>query len=247
LVFGDGEIAAMYQHARADFPAECCGILLGPATAPSAVSEVVPIPNVQDRLHVEDPSQYPRDARTAYSMDPAAQVRALREAEGRGLVLRGFYHSHPDHGVYFSEEDRRLAAPWGEPLFEGIAYVVISVTSEAVTGASQFVWSTEDSDYVEAPIDSPGRESADSSSEQGVDEQPSRRIVARGQAAPQALIAVRDGVRLMEAGELLEVLIDLDSTTEDGILGYCEKRGFPYWIERLAPGQGSSVRIRKPT
>ncbi len=155
LALTASQVEAMFAHARAEYPHECCGLLLGPEVEQASVSEVVAVPNIQDRLHAEDPAQYPRDARTAYAMDPGAQVRALRDGEARGLALRGFYHSHPDHGVYFSEEDRRLAAPWGEPLFEGIAYVVLSVSGDGVAGASQFVWDPRGSDYVEITIPAP--------------------------------------------------------------------------------------------
>ena len=145
-------VEAMFAHAVRDYPHECCGLLFGPAGDARAVSEVTPIPNIQDRLHAEDPAQYPRDSRIAYVMDPDAHLGATRAAEARGLELRGVYHSHPDHGVYFSEEDRRLAAPWGEPMFPGAAYIVMSVTAGGVAAASQFVWDAERSDYREAAL-----------------------------------------------------------------------------------------------
>lgn len=149
------QVEAMFAHAARDYPHECCGLLFGPPEVASAVTEVAAIPNIQDRLHAEDPEQYPRDARTAYVMDPEAHLRTTRAAEARGLVLRGFYHSHPDHGVYFSEEDRRLAAPWDEPLFPGAAYVVMAVTRDGVAAASQFVWDGDRSDYREMALGQP--------------------------------------------------------------------------------------------
>lgn len=143
---------AMFAHAVRDYPRECCGLLFGPPELATAVTEVTAIPNIQDRLHAEDPGQYPRDSRIAYVMDPDAHLRATRAAEARGLVIRGFYHSHPDHGVYFSEEDRRLAAPWDEPMFPGAAYVVMSVTRDGVVAASQFLWDADRSDYREIAL-----------------------------------------------------------------------------------------------
>ncbi len=146
-------VASMCAHAARDYPHECCGLLFAAGERPGTVREVVPIPNIQDRLHAEDPEQYPRDASIAYFMDPAAQLAATRAAAARGLELCGFYHSHPDHGAYFSAEDRRLAAPWDEPLFPGVAYVVMSVVRSGVRAASQFVWSDEYGDYVEVAVD----------------------------------------------------------------------------------------------
>lgn len=153
-------VDAMFAHAARDYPHECCGLLFGPPDVGAGVSEVHAIPNIQDRLHAEDPGQYSRDARTAYVMDPEAHLRVTRAAEARGLVLRGFYHSHPDHGVYFSDEDRRLAAPWDEPLFPGAAYIVMSVTRDGVVAASQFVWDGNRSDYHEVAFREPGGDGA---------------------------------------------------------------------------------------
>ena len=150
-------LEAMFAHAARDYPYECCGLLFGPAEPAPAVSEVAPIRNIQDRLHGEDPEHYPRDSRIAYVMDPEEHLHVTRAAESRGLVLKGFYHSHPDHDVYFSDEDRRLAAPppWDEPMFPGAAYVVMSVTRDGVAAASQFVWTADDSDYREVELHPP--------------------------------------------------------------------------------------------
>ena len=35
-------------------------------------------------------------------------MRSLEQGEGRGLVFKALYHSHPEHDAYFSAEDKAL-------------------------------------------------------------------------------------------------------------------------------------------
>ncbi len=237
-------VAAMCAHASRDYPNECCGLLFGPAGQTGMVSEVVAIPNIQDRLHAEDPDQYPRAASIAYFMDPDAQLAATRSAAARGLELRGFYHSHPDHDAYFSAEDRHLAAPWDEPLFPGTAYVVMAVTRTGVRAASQFVWDGERGDYVEHAL---------RLAEPADERWPSERMETRntivqcidvgGRSPAEALIAARDALRLLPRDALLEIASDDRQTAETTLGAYFEKRRLEYELERLAEGR-YRIRVR---
>ena len=58
----------MCKQAQAEYPAECCGILTQSADGELAV--VHECENIQERKHQEDPQRYPRNARTAYLIDP---------------------------------------------------------------------------------------------------------------------------------------------------------------------------------
>ena len=47
------------------------------------------------------------------------------------------YHSHCDVGAYFSDEDKRAATPFGEPLYP-VDYLVIDCARAGVRGARLF-------------------------------------------------------------------------------------------------------------
>lgn len=132
-------------HAEAEFPNECCGIVVDRG----AGLEVVKVTNLQDELHAQDPVQYPRTAATAYTMGPEA-APVLLDAERGTLRLVAFYHSHPKHGAYFSAEDRTQAmGGWDEPLYPDAAQVVLAVEADGVGAIAAFRWDPDGRDYVE--------------------------------------------------------------------------------------------------
>ena len=99
------------RHAQETFPEECCGVIFSAGTT----DQVVRVKNIQNRLHALDPQTYPRTATIAYAMDPLELDSVIRQGEERGRRLKAFYHSHPDHDAYFSDEDKAFASPFGEP------------------------------------------------------------------------------------------------------------------------------------
>ena len=138
-------------HAEREYPNEACGMIIGPADKENAIG-VFPIRNIQDELHAQDSKKYPRDARTAYYMDPK-QLRVVeKEAVDKNFNTKVIYHSHPDHEVYFSDEDRLMAAPWGEPNHPGVSWIVIAVQNGTATAASEFFWEEEKKEYVEKKL-----------------------------------------------------------------------------------------------
>ncbi len=136
-----GEICA---HAVDTFPDECCGIVV----ERGGTMQVERITNVQDEKHAENPDLFPRTARTAYTM--GAEAAPLLVAHERGdLRLRVFYHSHPQHDAYFSEEDKKQATAWDEPSYPDAAQLVVSVYDGVVKSAKAFQWSECARDFVE--------------------------------------------------------------------------------------------------
>lgn len=142
--------AAIKAQAEREYPYECCGFVIGGAAA----EEVRPIPNIQNEKHAADPAAHPRDARTAYLMDPGAQLAVLKEIDRRGLELRIVYHSHPDHDAYFSDTDRRQACAFdpNEPDYPGTAYVVMSIRAGKFSRAAVFVWDDAHREFVETEL-----------------------------------------------------------------------------------------------
>jgi adenylyltransferase/sulfurtransferase len=125
--------------------------VLGPKGIHKAIG-VFPIRNIQDQLHAKDPELYPRRAATAYFMDPREAKIVEKEAEDKGFEIKIYYHSHPDHGVYFSEEDKAMACPWGEPNDPNVGYLVIGVDHGKAAGASLFYWSDAKKDFLERKL-----------------------------------------------------------------------------------------------
>lgn len=137
------------RHALECYPDEGCGLVL----FSGGREQVRRITNVQNDLHAKDPKEHPRDARTAYFMDPKELGAGLREAERPGARLRVFYHSHPEHGAYFSEEDQTRAMAWeGEPAYPEAAFVVISVYGSEVRDRRAYAWDPAERRFVEIPL-----------------------------------------------------------------------------------------------
>jgi len=100
----------MTGHCEKHYPEEACGLLVGPPDGVLA-SDCVPCANIQNRLHAEDARAHPRDARTAYRIDPRELFDLTRQVRDAGLAFKAIFHSHADVGAYFSDEDQRQAAP----------------------------------------------------------------------------------------------------------------------------------------
>lgn len=136
------------RHAQESFPEECCGVVL----SNGGTDHVQRLRNIQNQLHTLDPQTYPRPATIAYAMDPKELESVIQEAEIAGQSLKAFYHSHPDHEAYFSEEDKAFASPFGEPTFPRTAQIVVSVYKRTVKQICAYAWSEEETDFVEIPV-----------------------------------------------------------------------------------------------
>lgn len=140
--------AAIKTAALEAYPNECCGMII----ERDGREEVVRVTNLQDELHAKDPEQFPRTAKTAYSMGAEA-APVLLAAERGEVRLRAFYHSHPEHDAYFSEEDRKQAfGGWDEPNYPDAAQIVISVYGREVKNTAVFRWDEKARDFVDAEL-----------------------------------------------------------------------------------------------
>ena len=137
-------------QAEREFPYECCGFVIGNET----IEDVRPITNIQNPQHAQDPSGFPRDARTAFLMDPKEHLAVMREIDDRKLALKIVYHSHPDHEAYFSLTDRRQACSFDPdyPDYPETAYVVISIMGGKFHRAAAFVWASGKKEFVEGTL-----------------------------------------------------------------------------------------------
>ncbi|MDE0299343.1 MAG: M67 family metallopeptidase [Candidatus Poribacteria bacterium] len=141
----------IYAHAMKEFPNECCGAILTDGTKDC----VRRCNNIQNERHAEDPATYPRDARTAYLMDPNDLIKIHREVDTKGTQIKAFYHSHPNEDAYFSDKDKTDATePWGLPNYPDTVYVVISLYDRQINVARAYSWDDNAEDFVEVPINS---------------------------------------------------------------------------------------------
>jgi adenylyltransferase/sulfurtransferase len=150
-----GALDAMHAHAVEGFPEEVCGVLFA-----SPGGQVVRrMTNTQNALHAADPVANPRDARTAYQFDAAELLDATRQGDDPGWRIVLFYHSHPQHGAYFSDTDKARALFGGEvelgPAFPGVAYLVISVYDREVRDRKIFAWDDAKEAFLEAAFETP--------------------------------------------------------------------------------------------
>ena len=128
--------AAIYAHARREYPAECCGYLAGDELA------VVECRNAQpDGLHPTEPD---RGADTGFVI-AGAELLAFARSFDSERPARVVYHSHTNGRAYFSSVDQTLADGPAYP----VQHLVVGVTADAVVEAAQFAWSADARAYVE--------------------------------------------------------------------------------------------------
>jgi [CysO sulfur-carrier protein]-S-L-cysteine hydrolase len=132
--------AQIYAHARAAFPAECCGYLTGPRDA-GAVHTAIACRNAQ--LDGEHPTAPERGEDTGFVI-AGAELLAFARAFDGDAPPRIVYHSHTNGRAYFSSVDREVAAN-SYP----VQHLVIGVTADHVTECAQFAWSDAARDFVE--------------------------------------------------------------------------------------------------
>jgi proteasome lid subunit RPN8/RPN11 len=156
VILTPDDIQRIEAQAVAEYPAESCGVVV----AREGERRLLPCRNVQNELHARDPQRYPRDARTAYYIDPADLLRIGR-LEGEGFTVSVIYHSHIDAGAYFSETDRRNAMLGDEPTYPDATYVVTSVVDGRVDGMAAFRWDATQRDFtpVELSVNDAGARS----------------------------------------------------------------------------------------
>jgi proteasome lid subunit RPN8/RPN11 len=117
---------AIRAQSAAEYPHECCGLLLGTddGTTKFAV-KVWPVANEWTADISLTEAEDTHSLRDRFYIPPKAYLKADRAARADGLEIIGCYHSHPDDRAQPSERDRIGAAGvGGGPSF---SFLVISV------------------------------------------------------------------------------------------------------------------------
>ncbi|MDX1983251.1 MAG: M67 family metallopeptidase [Bryobacteraceae bacterium] len=112
----------MVAHAKAAYPRECCGAMLGSESGGARqVSVARPMRNAFEGAQ-ED----------TYQLDPVEQLAVEKEARAQGLSVVGIFHSHPDCDAYFSKRDLQNSCPW-------YSFVVLSIKKGEFDHANSFL------------------------------------------------------------------------------------------------------------
>ena len=100
------------RHAEAEYPNECCGILIGKLEADKSktVQRIMPISNSR-----EDINKHNR-----FLITPDELMSGELFARKNKMDVLGFYHSHPDHPAVPSNYDLQHAWPF-------YSYIITSV------------------------------------------------------------------------------------------------------------------------
>ena len=123
--------AGMVAHARASYPNECCGAMLGATDGD--------IKTVRQAIALENAFEGAQAAR--YELRPEDLLAADKAARELHMNLIGIYHSHPDCDAYFSATDLRNSCPW-------YSFVVLSIQKGEFHHANCFLPNV---DQTEAP------------------------------------------------------------------------------------------------
>jgi proteasome lid subunit RPN8/RPN11 len=112
MVLNAEQVQAIYRHAEATYPDECCGVILGQQVdRQRVVAELIEIENQWDE----------EERRRRFLITPKQYMQAEKQAREARLDLLGFYHSHPDAPARPSEFDREHAWPFYTYLIAGVA------------------------------------------------------------------------------------------------------------------------------
>jgi proteasome lid subunit RPN8/RPN11 len=126
LSIGADLLKSIFHHLQETYPNEGGGFLLGTVTQDTVqVRQTRPITNTfptEEQFH-------------RYAMTPLDWAKMEDEADAAGLVLLGYYHSHPDWPAIPSEFDRVHALP-------NFTYLITSVHKGAA--ADSRAWQLSD-------------------------------------------------------------------------------------------------------
>jgi proteasome lid subunit RPN8/RPN11 len=121
--------AAMVAHARATYPNECCGAMLGTLDGENKTVRV--------SMQLQNAFEGAQAAR--YELRPEDLLAADKAARERQMDLIGIYHSHPDCDAYFSKTDLQNSCPW-------YSFVVLSIQKGEFNHANSWLPNFEQTD-----------------------------------------------------------------------------------------------------
>jgi proteasome lid subunit RPN8/RPN11 len=119
------------SEGEAGYPNEICGMIFGRDVNDGGEKRRLTVKLVPGKNVFEADEQYHR-----FSIDPLQQLKAERAAEKEGLILLGYYHSHPDAPARPSQYD--LDHAW-----EVYSYVIVSIAKGKAVDMTGWVLKVE--------------------------------------------------------------------------------------------------------
>jgi proteasome lid subunit RPN8/RPN11 len=128
----------MVDHAKATYPNECCGAMLGSIDGDrKLVTQAVKLENA-----------FAGEQGAMYQLRNEDLLAADAEARKQGLDLIGIFHSHPDCDAYFSTTDLKNSCPW-------YSFVVLSIKGGEFDHANSFLPDADQTKADNEPLDHP--------------------------------------------------------------------------------------------
>ena len=112
------QILTLNKYAETEYPAECCGLLIGRGT--------------QDNLNIDEIIQSPNitkgNTSTLFEIDPQIRLNTQRRLRNSPQRVIGHFHSHPDASPSPSPTDLSMA-------FEAeLIWAIVSVKNSVANG-----------------------------------------------------------------------------------------------------------------
>jgi proteasome lid subunit RPN8/RPN11 len=136
LIFTPPQLQQIRREGSAAYPNECCGAILGHDKGDNRIVDSLrPLAN-----SFEPGEQFHR-----FRLDPLELAQVDKEAGQRGLLVLGFYHSHPDHPARPSEYDRVHAWPF-------YSYVIVAIEKGKSADLTSWLLDEATEQFVHQPI-----------------------------------------------------------------------------------------------
>ena len=124
---------ALIEHAVADAPNECCGVVAVAPGDPALASEVHPAANT-----AASPLRF--------EVDPRELLRIIDAIDASGQELGAIYHSHTRTAPYPSQTDVNFAANW-----PGVEWIIVGVSADGDPDVRSYL--IDDGEITEVPIE----------------------------------------------------------------------------------------------
>jgi proteasome lid subunit RPN8/RPN11 len=136
-------LSAMDAHGETGYPDEIVGVLIGREVSAAGVASGE-IREVTEARRLENTRLDNRARR--YTVDPLALAKIERECDAAGLLVLGFYHSHPDHPAQPSQTDLE----WAWPVY---SYVIQSIQKGKASTRTSWRLSEDEKSFFEEDIE----------------------------------------------------------------------------------------------
>jgi len=141
LILTSDQRRQIEQYGMTAFPDECCGAMVGKDESTGNITRrivhrLVPMSNAydaQERFH-------------RFSVNPRELIQIEKSAAADGLLVLGFYHSHPDHPARPSETDRINGWPF-------YSYLIVSIMQRRPDVMTSWQLDAATEQFGEEPID----------------------------------------------------------------------------------------------